>query len=553
MGDAARVHALKRRLADVAEAYRTVLRNPFLRRVQIVYGTSIVAEWGALIALAVFAYEIRGAAGVGIVGIVRMLPAAVVTPFAAFLSDRFRRELVLLWVELASAAAMAASAVAYFAGRSEFVIYALAGLLAIFSTLLRPTVAALLPSLATTPEELIAANGASLTTESLGTLVGPLLGGVIVGAANAGVVFAGAACIYAVAALLLRFVRVEKPLGPSPAGKPAEELLGGFRVVALESQPRLLVALFAAQTLVRGSLNVLIVVLAFRLLHAGGSWVGFLTAALGAGGLVGAFASVALTGRRLAAPFGVGLLLWGLPIAALGLWPNKVSALVLLAIVGVGNSLEDVGGFTLLQRIVRDEVLARVLGVVWGLAMAGVGIGSVVGPPLIHAVGTRGAAAATGLFLSVLVALSWRRLVAIDRAVTLPTEQLAAIGKVPMFRGLSVVAKERLASSLIPLSFPAGASIVEEGETGDRFYIVVQGAIEARERGRPAGRGSLDYFGEIALLRDVPRTATVTARTPVQVYALDRDDFLTAVTGYSGGREAGESVVAERLATSPTR
>jgi MFS family permease len=551
MRDAARVHALTRRLSDVAGAYRTVLRNPFLRRVQIVYGTSVIAEWGALIALAVFAYEIRGAAGVGIVGIVRMLPAALVTPFAAFLPDRFRRELVLLWIELASAAAMAASAVAFFAGRNEIVIYALAGLLAIVSTLLRPTVAALLPSLATTPEELIAANGASLMTESLGTLVGPVLGGVIVGAANAGVVFAGAAWIYAVAVVLLRFVRVENPPVPLRPGKPAEELFEGFRIVAQEPQPRLLIALFAAQTLVRGSLNVLIVVLAFRLLHAGGSWVGYLTAALGAGGLVGAFASVALTGRRLAAPFGIGLLLWGLPIAALGLWPNKVSALVLLAIVGIGNSLEDVGGFTLLQRIVRDEVLARVLGVMWGLAMAGVGIGSVVGPPLIHAVGARGAAAATGLFLAALVVLSWRRLVSIDRAVAAPVEELAAIDKVPMFRGLSVVSKERLASSLIPLSFPAGASIVTEGETGDRFYIVVEGEIDATEGGRPAGRGSLDYFGEIALLRDVPRTATVTARTPVRVYALNRDDFLAGVTGYSGGREAGDAVVAERLATSP--
>jgi CRP-like cAMP-binding protein len=180
-----------------------------------------------------------------------------------------------------------------------------------------------------------------------------------------------------------------------------------------------------------------------------------------------------------------------------------------------------------------------------------VGIGSVVGPPLIHAVGARGAAAATGLFLAALVVLSWRRLVSIDRAVAAPVEELAAIDKVPMFRGLSVVSKERLASSLIPLSFPAGASIVTEGETGDRFYIVVEGEIDATEGGRPAGRGSLDYFGEIALLRDVPRTATVTARTPVRVYALNRDDFLAGVTGYSGGREAGDAVVAERLATSP--
>jgi MFS family permease len=545
------VHVLTRRFSEAGRAYRTVFRNPSLRRVQLAYGTSIAAEWGAVVALAIFAYELRGAVGVGLVGLVRMAPAAVATPFAALLADRFPRERVLLWIELAAAAALAVSAAAFYAGRAEIPIYALAGLLAIFSTLLRPTLAALLPSLATTPEELVAANGASLTTESLGTLAGPILAGVIVSTVDAGAVFAGAAGVYLIAAALVRGVRVEGPAAQLAIGRPTEELFGGFRVVAREPQPRLLIALFAAQTLVRGSLNVLIVVLAFRLLHAGGSWVGFLTAAIGAGGLIGAFGSVALAGRRLAVPFGLGLLLWGLPIAALGLWPNKVAALVLLAIVGVGNSLEDVGGFTLLQRVVRDEVLGRVLGVLWGLAMAGVGIGSVVGPPLIHAVGTRGAAAATGLFLTGLVVLAWPRLVAIDRAVAVPAAELDALEKVPMFTGLSVVAKERLAASLIPLSFPAGAEIVKEGEIGDRFYIVVDGQIGASEGGRPAGRGSLEYFGEIALLRDVPRTATVTARTPVRLYALERDAFLAAVTGYSGGSEAGEAVVAERLTSPP--
>ena len=385
MRDAVPVHAVTRRLSDVAAAYGTVLRNPSLRRLQIVYGTSVVAEWGFLVALSVFAYDVRGATGVGIVGVVRMVPAALATPFAAVLSDRFRRELVLLWIELGSAIAMAGAAIAFFAGPAEVTIYALAGLLAIMATLLRPTVAALLPSLATTPAELVAANAASLTTESLGTLAGPLLAGLVVATTNAGVVFAGAAGIYAAAAILVRLVRVEGSLVPIRTGKPTEELFEGFRVVAQDPRPRLLVGLFAAQTLVRGSLNVLIVVIAFRLLHAGGSWVGFLTAALGAGGLLGAFASVALTGRRLAAPFGVGLLLWAIPIAALGLWPNKVWALFMLGLVGVGNSLEDVGGFSLLQRIIHDEVLARVLGVMWGMAMAGVAIGSVVGPPLVDA------------------------------------------------------------------------------------------------------------------------------------------------------------------------
>ena len=99
--------------------------------------------------------------------------------------------------------------------------------------------------------------------------------------------------------------------------------------------------------MVRGALNVLIVVIAFRLLHAGGGWVGFLSGAVGAGTLLGGFASMTLAGRRLALPFGVGLLLWGIPIALIAATPHRVTALLLLAIVGIGNAVEDVTGETL--------------------------------------------------------------------------------------------------------------------------------------------------------------------------------------------------------------
>jgi MFS family permease len=369
-----------RRLSQTVASYRTVLRNPSLRRVELAYAASISAEWASVVALTVFAYETDGALGVGILGAVRMFPAAVATPFAAVVGDRFRREYVLLALELASALTLAGAAVAFFAGRSTVAVYALAGVLAVLSTLLRPTLSALLPSLATTPEELIASNGVSLTTESLGTLLGPALAGVLVAAVDAGTVFATFAATCLVAAVLLAGVHVEgRIVQPGPAGRPlGEDLLAGFRAVARDPAPRLLVALMGAQTVVRGALNVLIVVTAFRLLHAGAGWVGFITAALGAGGLAGAFASVTLAGRSLARPFGLGLVLWGLPIALLAVWTNNVSALLLVAVVGIGNSLEDVAGLTLLQRLVADDVLARALGVLWGVAMAGVGVGSIL-------------------------------------------------------------------------------------------------------------------------------------------------------------------------------
>ena len=311
----------------------------------------------------------------------------------------------------------------------------------------------------------------------------------------------------------------------------------------------MIVALFAAQTLVRGALNVLIVVIAFRLLGAGGGWVGLLSAAVGAGVLVGGFASLALTGRRLALPFALGLVLWGVPIALVAAAPHRATALILLAAIGVGNALADVAGIALLQRLASDDLLGRVFGVLFGAATAGMGIGAIVTPALISWLGVRGALVATGAFLPALVALSWRALRKVDGAADAPTEELALLDRVPMFAPLPVAAKEQLAKSLVRINVPTGGEVIAEGDAGDRFYIVGAGHLEVTRDGRHlrelvAG----DSFGEIALLRDVPRTATVTASADAELYALERSDFIDAATGHAAGRAAGEDVVRERLA-----
>lgn len=195
-------------------------------------------------------------------------------------------------------------------------------------------------------------------------------------------------------------------------------------------------------------------------------------------------------------------------------------------------------------------MLARVLGVLWGSVMGAVAVGSVLEPPLIGGLGTRGALVASGLFLPLVTFLAWPHLLSIDRTATPPLRELGIPKQVPMFAPLSVAAKEHLAASLVPIAVPAGAPIVTEGEYGDRFYMIDEGEADVVQAGRHLGtRGPGDYFGEIALIRDVPRTATVTARTAVELYALDREDFLAAVTGHAAGREAAEAVVEERLAT----
>jgi MFS family permease len=527
----------------------SALRNPDIRRAEVAWGAAIAAEWAHFVAFGVFAYDAGGAAAVGVAGLVRLLPAAIVAPFAASLGDRFRRERFLLALVLLAAVALAGSAVAFFLD-AEVAVFALAAVLGLAVTLIRPALQALLPSLARTPQELIAANGATSTIESLGTLAGPLLAGLLVAVGDAGVVFAAGAGALLLASAVLARVAVEGAVALTSAageGGAARMVVAGFRALAEAPRPRLVVGLMVAQTFVRGCLNVLIVVAAFQVLDSGAEVVGYLTAAIGAGGLAGALGAMALHQRRLAVPFGLALVLWGLPIAVMGRWPDLAAALVLLAVVGAANSVEDVAGFTLLQRLVPDRLLTRVLGLVWSLAMGGVAIGSITAPALVEVVGARWAFVAVGAILPVLALASYGRLLEIDRSVA-PSPELELLERVPMFAPLSLAAKERLAANLVPVHARAGEEIIRAGAAGDRFYIVGDGELDVSAAGVARKLRRFDYFGEIALLRDVPRTATVTAAVDTELLALERDDFLGALTGHRGARAAAEAVADTRLA-----
>jgi MFS family permease len=536
------------RLRLVVSALAAAARNENLRRVELAWGAAIAAEWAHFVALGVFAYQRGGTSAVGVAGLVRLLPAAAVAPFAASLGDRFRRERFLLALAVAGAAALAASGAAALAG-DRVLVFLFAALFGVATTLIRPALQALLPSLARTPQELIASNGATSTVESLGAFAGPLLAGLLVAFADVGVVFLGGAAILLAAAALTARVRVAGRVQLVAAAKEdglARVVGAGFRAIARAPRPRLLVALAVAQAFVRGCLNVLIVVAVFRVLHRSADVVGFLTAAIGIGGLVGAFGAMTLGGKRLAAPFGLALVFWGLPITLIAPRPELALAVVLLAIVGAANSVEDVAAITLLQRTVPDEILTRVLGVLWGLAMGAVALGSIAAPALVAALGPRPAFVAVGAILPLLTLATYRRLLEIDQ--TAPAAELDLIERVPMFAPLSIAAKERLAATLTPLSVSAGERVIRAGEPGDRFYIVAAGELDIDAQGHHAAAHEDDYFGEIALLHDVPRTATVTATVDSRLYALQRDDFLAAVTGHAAAHAAGLDVAQTRLA-----
>jgi MFS family permease len=549
--DAPRVtRALREQLADAARSFGRIFRNPNIRRIEGAWAASIIAYWAYGIALAVFAYQEGGAAAVGIVGLIRFVPSAIASPFAAMLGDRLRRERVIVFAELVRAALLALSVAVLAVDGPVGLVYLLAALVAIAYTPIRPAQAALLPTLARNPAELTAANVTSSTIESLGIFGGPAIGGLLLAATSIEVVFAAAGIAFLLSALLVARVRVdEKPERREPAGNILSEFAAGFVTLAREPGLRVLVLLMAAQTLVAGALNVLIVVSALELLDLGEEGVGFLNSAVGIGGLIGAVISAALIGRRLTSNFMLGILLWGVPIALMGLFPEPGLVLLFLALVGLGNTLVDVSAFTLLQRAVPDEVLARVFGAVQGLWVATIGVGAIVAPLLIAALDIRGALLVTGALLPVLATLLRRRLARLD-AAPVPTEELGLLRAIDLFAPLPPPVLETLARALVPVHVEAGREVFRQGEVGDRYYIVVSGEVEIVSDGRVvAVTGEGGYFGEIALLRDVPRTATVRAKSELELYALERDDFIGAVTGHAASADAADAVVATRLSS----
>lgn len=545
---------LRSRVGQSASAFRSVLGNPSLRNLELAWAMAILGQWAFVIAVSIYAFNAGGAQAVGLIILLRFGLAAVTAPFAGLLADRYRRDYVLLASALGRVLLLGFAAVGVFLDAEPIVVYALAVAAAIAATPFRSAQAALTPTLARTPDELTAANAVASTVESIAVFAGPAFAGLLLAAAGSGVVFGVTAGMLAVSALFL--LRVSGPRG-TPRGEVeastlVSEALAGFRTIGREPALRVLMTLLAAQTFLFGTLQVYIVVLSVETLDLGDAGVGYLNSAIGIGCVFGAVLALGLTGvRRLSVAFVIGVVLVGAPLVVLGLWNGTLAAVVLLGVAGLGNSLLDVSGLTLVQRAVPEDVLARVFGVIQMLFYAALGIGAILASSLLDWLGTDGALIATGLFLVVLTAVLAPRLVAIDAAAKAPEPgELNLLGRTPIFAPLPGATLEHLATRLIPLRLDKGEVVVREGDAGDRFFLVADGQLDVSANGRSISTlAAGDYFGEIALLRELPRTATVTASTSAVLYALDRDEFLAAVTGHPASAQAAEAVVGARLAT----
>jgi MFS family permease len=529
------------------DAFRAVFGNEDLRRVELAYLLFEMAKWGTRIAILVVAYENGGATETGLVAAIQLIPAAIVAPVASVAGDRMRRDRALLLGYAVQTVAVTAVAAALYWDAPIAVVYALAAVVATSVTLTRPVQSALFPQLARSADELVAENVVAATISSAMALAGPVAYGALIALDGPELALSAFAALHLGATLLVAGLRPE-PHPERTKERRLGEALAGFRELAHQPNERLVMGLLVGQSVISGALEIVLVVVALGLLGLPPSGAGFLSAARGAGGLLGGLWAARLVGRpQLGAALAVGVIVYGLGTAALAIAASAVLTATFLVVAGSGHARADVAGRILLQRVVPDRILSRVFGVLEGAKEAGAAVGAAVTPLLVAALGLRGGILAAGLILPVAVILLTQRIRALDRAVQLLDQEVALLRSVDLFATLPSHTLEGIATRLVRVTAMPGLVLMREGDPGDRVYLVAEGEVEISRDGRGvATLGPGRHFGEIALLRNVPRTMTVTASTPTTLFALERVDFLEAITKTPLSRVAADHTAPER-------
>ena len=557
--DAAPRGVVSAAIRDTWTSLRSVFGNPALRRIELALAGSMIGDWAYATAVVVWAYGVGGARLVGIWMAVRYLLMAIVSPIGASLADRLPRKLVLIGSDLVRAVLASVAAIALFTDAPDAVILVVATVLSLVGCVFRPAQMAWMPSLTRRPEELTAANGASSTIESLAFFLGPALGALLVSTTSVEAVFLLNAATFLLSAVLVSGIH---PIaGPTPGDEeddegdegPKEgmlaEMAGGFRHIARDRDLVMVAILVCTQTIVAGATAVFGVVLAVDILETGPQGVGIIDSVFGVGAIVGGFYAIGRSTRnRLAGDLAMGTVLWSLPLLLIVVYPSPVTVFASAILLGFGNPLVDVNFATIVQRLTPDAVLGRVFGAYEGALIAGMAIGSAVTPFLISSFGLQWALAILALVVGIPALAFIPRCLRLDGTLRAP-EGTALLRGISIFSPLSPVKIESLAGSLTTETASAGTAVVREGDVSDRFLVIVSGRVEVTQDGKHLRfEGPGEFFGEIGLLRDVPRTATVTAVEDTTLYSLARDDFLDAVRGVDESLAAADDVVMRRLA-----
>jgi cyclic nucleotide-binding protein len=530
---------------------RSTLSDPAMRRLQLASAAWSAGEGAYIVSVLVFAFTTGGAGAVAFVTILRTAPSIVLVPLITALAGARRADDLLRVTLSVRLGCVLLAGAAVVAGAPAIVVYVLVAIDSVVGTLLQPIRGSLLPSIARTPAELVTGNVAYTTGDSLGALVGPTLAAVSLVVGGTAAPFLPGLALLAMATVIAFGIHGAQPLLAAQPRDHREASGAAGTPVAWRPDPSTIAVMGAivVQRMTRGAITVLLVAAAIDLLDMGDPGVGLLTAAIGLGGLVGATMAVALAGRRVLAPwFAAGMVAWGGGIALVGLIAVPIAAMTSLAVSGVGKMFVDSVGFSLIQRSVPNELRTRVLGIHMGLIVAAIATGAGLATVLIDTIGIARSLVVVGLLPIAAVALAWPLVRAADRGALTHDRELQLLEGIPLFHPLQLATKEELAAKLTRSTAEPGRAICTQGEVGDRFYIVEAGEVEVEVDGRVTSRLEAGQaFGEIALLRDVPRTATVRAVSPVELAVLERREFVAAVTGHRESAAVADCMLVERL------
>jgi predicted MFS family arabinose efflux permease len=515
-----------------------------------------MVDVASFVVVSVHLFSVSGPEAVAAFVVARTVGPAVGTPFVLVFGGRWPPGRTLAVCAAVAAAASAATALVIGAGGPVAAIVVLGGVVGVALSCLRPLVVSVLPGHIVGPSQLLATNSAAALLDNLSTLTGPTLAGAALATAGPEAALWVCAGVLAATAAWVRDVRDPGAVHQLAPGAPAavgRVVLDGMRVLGGSGPLRLVTLLTAAQTFVRGALNVLVVGLAIDLLDMGDGGVGVLLGAIGVGGLVGLPVAIRLAhGGGLGRGLAIALVLWGTPLALAADAPGAGVAIGLFLVVGIGNHLVDLTTDTLMQRLVKRSQLPAALGAFEAVLYAGMAVGALVAERLLALFGLRTALVVVGLILPGLALASWRMLAGIDRQVSTRDGDARLLQFHGIFSPLVMSTIDHLAATMGREEYGAGETIIRKGDFGDRYLVIESGTVEIVDDGTLlAVLGPHEGFGELALLDDAPRNATAIARSAVCVRTLRREDFLAAVRSHGQVHEAVHTAAAERRRETP--
>ena len=541
-----------RKLRLVVHALAIHLDDPDRGRLGVARILTSFSAWCFAIALGVYGFEAHGVVGVGLVALIRYLPGALAAPIAGVMIDRHSRRTVLVGSAALMFLILAGAATAAALGAPTALVFVFPGLYAIASAPYTPAESSLSPLLVETPQQLSAGNVNHAAMENGGSLIGAIVTGLLLTATSPAFVFALAAGAAAIAMVLLfGLVHDRRPAYIQPESEVAgagHEIVVGLRTLAAHPALRLAWLSTALLFLFEGFAEVIVVGLALHQLHLAEGSVGFLNAAWGVGAIVGGAGLVLLLDRgRLVIAIAGGSLVLGLATMVPGLWAVPFSAYAGWFGIGIGFVFVEVAAKTLMQRLGDDEQMGRLLTLLESGRLVAMALGSLCAILLDELLGTRVALIVAGAMMPVFVVLCWAPLRSYEVGAPVAEVPYRLLRHNSIFEPLPIATLERLSHDLTPIEFDAGVDVIVQGEQGDRFYLIESGQVEVFEHGefrRHEGPG--ESFGEIALLHQVPRTATVRTTEPTRLLELEREQFLVAVTGHRRSSQVAQGVVSDR-------